>query len=68
LLRKALALWASGTASPEAIDLVVKAGFGRRLAVTGPLESAELGGLDTSHAFAAFLSLVWTLRPLHRRR
>jgi 3-hydroxybutyryl-CoA dehydrogenase len=55
LLREALALWASGIASAEAIDLAVKASFGRRLAVTGPLESADVGGLDTMHAFAAFL-------------
>ncbi len=55
LLREALALWAAGVASAEAIDLAVKTSFGRRLAVTGPLESADLGGLDTFHAFAAFL-------------
>jgi 3-hydroxybutyryl-CoA dehydrogenase len=55
LLREALALWASGVASAEAIDLAVKTSFGRRLAVTGPLESADLGGLDTFHAFARFL-------------
>jgi 3-hydroxybutyryl-CoA dehydrogenase len=55
LLREALALWAAGVASPEAIDLAVKASFGRRLATTGPLESADLGGLDTFYTFAAFL-------------
>jgi 3-hydroxybutyryl-CoA dehydrogenase len=55
LLREALALWAAGVASAEAIDLAVKTSFGRRLAVTGPLESADLGGLDTFRAFSAFL-------------
>jgi 3-hydroxyacyl-CoA dehydrogenase len=55
LLREALALWAAGVASPEAIDLAVKTSFGRRLAVTGPLESADLGGLDTFDAFSRFL-------------
>jgi 3-hydroxyacyl-CoA dehydrogenase len=55
LLREALALWAGGVASAEAIDLAVKMGFGRRLAVTGPLESADLGGLDTFRAFSAYL-------------
>jgi 3-hydroxybutyryl-CoA dehydrogenase len=55
LLREALALWADGVASAESIDLAVKMSFGRRLAATGPLESADLGGLDTMHAFAAFL-------------
>jgi 3-hydroxybutyryl-CoA dehydrogenase len=55
LLREALALWAAGVASAEAIDLAVKTSFGRRLSVTGPLESADVGGLDTMHAFSAFL-------------
>src|SRR5712691_434683 len=55
LLREALALWASGVATAEAIDQAVKTSFGRRLSVTGPLESADVGGLDTMHAFAAFL-------------
>jgi len=55
LLREALALWAEGVASAEAIDLAVTSSFGRRLAVTGPLQSADLGGLETMHAFAAFL-------------
>jgi len=55
LLREALALWAAGVASAEAIDLAVTQSFGRRLAVTGPLESADLGGLDTFQTFAAFL-------------
>lgn len=55
LLREAWALWASGAASAEAIDAVVRASFGRRLAVTGPIESADVGGLDTFDAFASFL-------------
>ncbi len=55
LLREALALWAAGVATAEAIDLAVKTSFGRRLSVTGPLESADVGGLDTMHAFSAFL-------------
>ncbi len=55
LLREALSLWTSGVASAEAIDAAVKNSFGRRLAITGPLESADLGGMDTIHAFARFL-------------
>ena len=55
ILREAWALWASGAASAEAIDMVVKKTLGRRLGITGPLESAELGGLDTLHAFAQSL-------------
>jgi 3-hydroxybutyryl-CoA dehydrogenase len=55
ILREAWALWASGVASAEAIDTVVKKTLGRRLAITGPIESAELGGLDTLHSFAVSL-------------
>lgn len=55
MLREAWALWASGTASAEAIDSVVRNSFGRRVAVTGPLESADLGGLDTFYHFGASL-------------
>lgn len=55
LLREAWALWASGAASAEAIDAVVRNSFGRRLAITGPIESADVGGLDTFCAFASFL-------------
>jgi 3-hydroxybutyryl-CoA dehydrogenase len=54
-LREAWSLWASGVASAEAIDSVVKNSIGRRLAVTGPIESADLGGLDTMYHFAQFL-------------
>jgi 3-hydroxybutyryl-CoA dehydrogenase len=55
LLREALALWAEGVASAEAIDTAVKASFGRRLAITGPLESADVGGLRTMYEFSRFL-------------
>ena len=55
MLREAWALWASGAASAEAIDRVVKTSFGRRLAVNGPIESADLGGLDTMRHVAASL-------------
>ena len=55
ILREAWALWAEGAASAEAIDTVMKASLGRRLAITGPIESADVGGLDTLHAFGAYL-------------
>ena len=34
---------------------MVRASFGRRLAITGPIESADVGGLDTLHAFGVYL-------------
>jgi len=55
LLREAWALWADGVASASAIDAVVRQSIGRRLAVTGPIESADLGGIETMVSFAQFL-------------
>jgi 3-hydroxybutyryl-CoA dehydrogenase len=52
LLREAVAMWAGGVATAEDIDRAVTAGFGRRLAITGPLASADLAGLGTMEAFA----------------
>ncbi len=55
LLREAWALWADGVASAPAIDAVVRQSIGRRLGITGPLESADLGGIETMVSFARFL-------------
>lgn len=55
ILREAWSLWASGAASADAIDAVVRNSIGRRLAVTGPIESADLAGLKTMVQFAEFL-------------
>ena len=46
LWREAIALVADGVCDAETVDAVVTAGFGRRLAVMGPLETADLIGLD----------------------
>lgn len=55
VLREAWSMWANGIASAEAIDTSFKMSLGRRYAITGPIESAELGGLDIMHKFAEFL-------------
>jgi 3-hydroxybutyryl-CoA dehydrogenase len=55
MLREAWSLWARGIASAEAIDSVVRNSIGRRLGVTGPIESADLGGIDTMYRFACSL-------------
>ena len=47
VLREALHLVQTGVADPETIDTVMKASLGRRYAIAGPLESADLGGLET---------------------
>ena len=46
LWREAISLVENGICDAEAIDTVVKSGFGRRLAVLGPLENADLIGTD----------------------
>ncbi|MEW8958355.1 MAG: 3-hydroxyacyl-CoA dehydrogenase family protein [Moorella sp. (in: firmicutes)] len=56
LLREALYIVEQGWATPEDVDAAVKYGFGRRLAVTGPLESADLGGLDVFYNIQAYLN------------
>ena len=68
MLREAWALWASGAASAEAIDAVVRNSFGRRLGVTGPLESADVGGLDTMYHFGRSLMPDLETPPLARQR
>ena len=55
MLREAWALWASGAASAEAIDTVVRNSFGRRVGITGPIESADAGGLHTMYHFGRSL-------------
>ena len=55
MLREAWALWASGAASAEAIDTVVRNRFGRRVGITGPIESADAGGLYTMYHFGKSL-------------
>lgn len=46
LWREAHALIAEGVCDPETVDIVVKNSFGARLAVLGPIENADLVGLD----------------------
>ena len=48
--REAMDLVARGIATPEAIDTVVKTGFGRRMPVSGVFGTADLGGLDVYQA------------------
>lgn len=46
LWREAISLVENGICDAEAVDTVVKSSFGRRLAVLGPLENADLVGTD----------------------
>ena len=55
LFREAQALLDSGAASKEDIDAAVTYSIGRRLPVTGPLMSADMGGLDVFSAISNYL-------------
>jgi 3-hydroxybutyryl-CoA dehydrogenase len=50
LWREAVALVESGVCDAETVDTVIKASFGLRLAVLGPLENADLVGTDQTLA------------------
>src|SRR5262247_2584647 len=50
LWREAIALVENGICDAETVDTVIKASFGRRLAVLGPLENADLVGTDLTLA------------------
>jgi 3-hydroxybutyryl-CoA dehydrogenase len=50
LWREAISLVQNGICDAETVDSVVKASFGRRLAVLGPLENADMVGTDLTLA------------------
>src|SRR5437588_2141657 len=50
LWREAIALVENGICDAQTVDTVIKASFGRRLAVLGPLENADLVGTDLTLA------------------
>ena len=50
LWREAVSLVEQGICDAETVDAVVKASFGRRIAVLGPLENADLVGTDLTLA------------------
>ncbi len=55
MLREALYIVQEGIATPEAVDATVRYSLGRRYGVTGPLESADLGGLDIFQNISSYL-------------
>jgi 3-hydroxybutyryl-CoA dehydrogenase len=55
LWREAISLVEKGIAAPEDIDRVVKYGFGLRLPFIGPLETADLAGLDLVYDIHKYL-------------
>jgi 3-hydroxybutyryl-CoA dehydrogenase len=55
VVREAIALLQAGAASAHDIDLAVRTSFGIRFPVIGPLESADLTGLDVIEAIHGYL-------------
>lgn len=55
LLREALYIVENGWAKVEEVDKAVEYGFGRRLPVSGPIKSADMGGLDIFHNISEYL-------------
>jgi len=55
LWREAIALVAEGVCSADEVDTVVKQSFGLRLPVLGPLENADLIGLDLTLAIHEYV-------------
>jgi len=55
LLREAMYIVEQGFADIEEVDKAVEYGLGRRLPVTGPLCSADLGGLDIFNNISSYL-------------
>ena len=56
VVREALHLVKEGIASPADIDAVMKHGLGLRWALLGPLEIADLGGLDIFNTVGSYVA------------
>lgn len=55
LWREAIALVAEGVCDAKTVDDVVKSSFGARLAVLGPLENADLVGIELTRAIHGYV-------------
>ncbi|MGE0627531.1 MAG: 3-hydroxyacyl-CoA dehydrogenase family protein [Hyphomicrobiaceae bacterium] len=63
LWREAISLVENGICDAETVDTVVKASFGRRIAVLGPLENADLVGTDLTLAIHETVLAAIESRP-----
>ena len=63
LWREAIALVEQGICDAQTVDAVVKASFGRRLPVLGPLENADLVGTDLTLAIHTIVLPAIDSRP-----
>ncbi|WP_334314196.1 3-hydroxyacyl-CoA dehydrogenase family protein [Aneurinibacillus sp. Ricciae_BoGa-3] len=55
LFREAQYILQQGVATMEDIDAAVRYSIGRRLPVTGPFMTADMGGLDVFHSISSYL-------------
>jgi 3-hydroxybutyryl-CoA dehydrogenase len=55
LWREAISIVDKGIADPETVDEVIKNGFGIRLPVLGPIENADMVGLDLTMAIHDYI-------------
>jgi len=55
LIREAISIVDKGIAAPQDVDLVVRHGFGRRLAVAGVFEVFDIAGWDLALSVGAYL-------------
>lgn len=55
LWREAIALVAEGVCDAKTVDEVVKSSFGARLAVLGPIENADLVGLELTRSIHSYV-------------
>ena len=55
LLREAIYIVEQGWADIEEVDKAVEYSFGRRLPVTGPIKTADLGGLDIFYNISSYI-------------
>jgi 3-hydroxybutyryl-CoA dehydrogenase len=55
LWREAISVVERGIADPETVDEVIKKGFGIRLPVLGPIENADMVGLDLTMAIHDYI-------------
>ena len=63
LWREAVSLVENGICDAETVDTVIKAAFGRRLAVLGPLENADMVGTDLTLAIHKIVLPAIDSRP-----
>lgn len=64
MVREAISLVESGACDPATLDLVVRETFGRRLASVGPLENADLIGLDLTRSILKYILPTLKESPL----